>query len=98
MYGVHLYGKDNPNYGKKLSEETKHKLSEIHKQMIGELAPRSKPVQASTGEKFVSMSEAAKWCGLKWISSIANVCKGKNKTAGKHPITKEKLTWKFLDK
>lgn len=98
MYNVHLCGELNHNYGKKLSEETKKKISNSHKKLTGILASRSKPVQASTGEKFVSMSEAIKWCGLKSVKSIALACKGKSKTAGKHPITNEKLSWKFLDK
>ena len=30
-------------------------------------------------------------------SSISACCKGKRKSAGKHPITGEKLKWKYID-
>lgn len=36
--------------------------------------------------------------GLKNAASIGQVCNhtGKQKTAGKHPVTDEKLTWSFI--
>jgi len=43
------------------------------------------------------MMDAARWCGLKTSCSIGQCCMGKVKTAGKHPITKEKLTWRYID-
>ena len=45
------------------------------------------------------MMDAARWCGLANACSIGQVCNktGKQKTAGKHPITKEKLLWEFID-
>ena len=43
------------------------------------------------------MMDAARWCGLKNASSIGHCCIGKQKTAGKHPITKEKLIWRYLN-
>jgi hypothetical protein len=45
------------------------------------------------------MMDAARWCGLTNSSSIGQVCNktGKRKTAGKHPVTKEKLLWEFVN-
>lgn len=37
-----------------------------------------------------------KWCGLKGSSDIGNQIKGKTKSAGKHPDTKEKLHWEWV--
>lgn len=61
-----------------------------------------KKVQASTGETFNSMREAAAWCGLTAHTVIMrhlnnNIVRGKYqyKSAGKHPVTKEPLTWNF---
>lgn len=52
----------------------------------------------NTGEVFNSIHEAGRWCHMKDTSSgdIARCCKGKRKTAGKHPITREKLKWKYV--
>lgn len=45
------------------------------------------------------MMDAARWCGLKNASSIGQVCNhtGKQQTAGRHPITQEKLKWEFYN-
>ena len=51
----------------------------------------------STGEIFPTMMDAARWCGLSNSSSIGQCCMGHQLTAGKHPITKERLKWKYLD-
>ena len=47
--------------------------------------------------KFYTMKEAVKWAGLKDGSSIGKACRGITKTAGKHPQTKEPLSWKYRD-
>lgn len=44
---------------------------------------------------FDSQTEAARWCGLTAPSGISYVCNGKRKTAGKDPVTKEKLFWEY---
>jgi hypothetical protein len=65
---------------------------------------RPKRIQASTGESFNCMRDAAIWCGLTAHTVIMrhlnkNIVRGKYlyKSAGKHPITKEPLTWRYLD-
>lgn len=49
----------------------------------------------NTGYIFNTMTDAAKWCNLRSASSISNCClmKKNYKTAGKHPITGERLKW-----
>ena len=97
MYGVHLTGEKNGMYGKKHTEETKKKMSEKAKIRTGKDTNRARKVQASTGEIFDTMIEAAKWAGCKDGSSIGKACKGVAKTAGKHPVTRERLAWKYID-
>lgn len=55
-------------------------------------------VQCHTGEIFANITEAATWCGLKGKTSIAACCNGRQKTAGTHPVTKERLVWKKIYK
>lgn len=50
-----------------------------------------------TGEIFVSMENARRWCGLKTSNSLGEYFNSNHrKTAGKHPITGEPLTWHYL--
>jgi hypothetical protein len=53
-----------------------------------------------TGEKFSSIIEASRWCGLSSNKSILGYLNKNNnrKSAGKHPITGEPLTWKEAEK
>ena len=87
-------GSKHPMYGKHHTEKSLQKISEHRKSKGG------KKVRCiNTGETFATMMDAARWCGLKNSSSIGQVCNktGKRKTAGKHPITKEKLEWEFIE-
>lgn len=52
----------------------------------------------TTGEVFESIKDASKWCGLKTSAGICSCCKLNQKSAGKHPITGENLTWSYIDK
>lgn len=97
--------------GTHLSEETKEKISisskrrfqenpELRRKMarIGKSNGQSKKVRClNTGETFDCVQDAMKWCGLKGSSDIGNQIKGKHKTAGKHPITKEPLKWEWIN-
>lgn len=44
---------------------------------------------------FLGLKQAAKWCGLKESSfnAISRCIKGQQKTAGTHPVTKERCHW-----
>ena len=46
---------------------------------------------------FNSVLEASRWCGLKSTDSIYSFLNGKQKTAGKDPMTGEKLIWEMMD-
>lgn len=50
----------------------------------------------TTDMYFPSVPEATKWCGLKSTSNIKDCCRGLVKSAGKHPITGEKLKWEYI--
>ena len=78
--------------GKHHTEETKSKIS---KAMVGKNHPKSRKVQASTGEMFDTVREAATWCSS-YSANITNCCIGKLKHTGKHPVTKEPLQWKYI--
>lgn len=83
---------------RKDSEETKLKKSiAAIKREQEKNGKRERPVICiNTGEYFNSCRQAADWCGLVGVSGISSVCKnGKQKTAGVHPQTKEKLKWKY---
>ena len=54
-----------------------------------------KVICVTTGKTFKSIAEASKYYNLKG-NHISACCKGKLKSCGKHPITGEKLVWKYL--
>lgn len=97
--------------GKTLSEETKQKISQSLKEYFqnnpeaakknahfGKENGFSKKVKClNTGEIFDCIKDAMNWCGLKGSSDIGNQIRGKHKTAGKHPITKEPLKWAWVE-
>lgn len=57
-----------------------------------------KIICTTTGEIFNSVADAYRWLGYNPDGhTIQDNCKGKQKTAGRHPITKEKLSWMFYD-
>ena len=87
-------GENHPFYGKHHTEESLDKMS---KNRLGKGGKKVRCI--NTGEVFDTMMDAARWCGLKTSSSIGQVCNktGKQKTAGKHPITGEKLYWEFVE-
>ena len=85
-------GEKHPFYGKHHSKESLQKISNSRKSKGGK-----KIICLNTGEVFPTMMDAARWCGLSNSSSIGQICNhtGQRKTAGKQPITKEKLKWGF---
>lgn len=105
-------GKNHPRWGKKLSEETKQKISNAHKgkiysqercQQISEQTRGSKNPRAKTvlclnnGMIFNTAKEAGIWCNHDF-SGICKVCNGKQKTCGIDPITGERLRWQYIPK
>lgn len=64
----------------------------------GDANPASRStICIETGDFFETLKDAAKWCGLKTHTNISNVCRGLRKHAGTHPVTGEKLSWKYAD-
>ena len=85
--------------GRKRSLETRQKLSKAAKEREAKRTSPTRKVRClNTGEVFPTLRAAADWCGLIGASGISLVCqKRKQKTAGVHPITKEKLKWEYVD-
>lgn len=90
-------GEKNPMYGKKHTEESKRKMSENRKDKTGKDSPFAKKIIClETQEVFGCVKDAAKWCGLASHSSISRHLNGGSHSAGKHPVTGEKLHWKYF--
>lgn len=85
MYGK--YGKDNPNYGSKRSQETKEKMSKSRQN-------KKSVICLTTKRIFLSTTEGARYyeCSK---SSIGKCCKGKMKSCGKL-FEGTKLIWRYL--
>ena len=88
--------KYNNNYGthnKKISE----KFKGVNNHRYGTLAVNRRKVQCiTTGKKFNSIKEASDYYSVNRVT-ISECCKGKRKSSGKHPVTGEKLIWRYLD-
>ena len=94
--------------GKPKTEEHKRKMSEAqkgktkseeHKQHLSESLKgkrQKKVICLETLQVFDSSAKAGEWCGV-GRTSIINHLNGGAKSAGKHPITGEKLHWMYLD-
>lgn len=97
MYGKHHTEETKAimrekSLGRKLSDETKQKLSVSHK---GKLA---KPLYCIEADMiFPSSLEAAQFAGLKSRSGIFENIAGRKSYAGKHPETGQPLHWKKLE-
>ena len=94
--------------GKPLSQEHKKKLSEAakrrktphfseeHKKKIGE-HQKKKVLCIETGMIFDTVTEAAEWAGLNDHRNLSSyLTKKRGKSAGKHPVTKQPLHWKYF--
>ena len=83
----------NLNYGtrnKRTSESMKGKYK-------GSKNPASRKVQCiTTGKKFNTVKEAGEYYFVNKVS-ITQCCRGNYKSAGKHPVTGEKLVWKYIN-
>lgn len=92
---VMYVGENNPHWGKCHTEQTKRRISETRK---GKDNPRAKKVYCVELDKeFDTIKEALDYVGIK--SGILQCCNPKynRDTAGKHPITKEKLHWNYVE-
>lgn len=80
----------NVNYGTRIQRASdKMKYSDN---------PRARKVQCiTTGKKFNCIKEASEYYLLKNKENITRCCQGKRNYCGKHPVTGEKLKWKYID-
>ena len=93
-FPINVDGECNPFYGKKHSEES---LTIMKAKKYGGNNPMAKAVRClNTQEVFPSCREASDWCGIA-RQNIQRCCRGGRPTAGKHPITKEKLKWRYIE-
>ena len=87
-------GNKNHFYGKQHTQESKNKMS-VSSSGINN--GRSKSVYCNELDKaFGSTREAERETGVCY-RSIVDCANGKQKHAGKHPVTGEQLTWVYLD-
>lgn len=92
-------GENNPMYGKHHTVQTREKMSQNHIDFSHEKHPRSAPVYCvELNEIFWGATDAKNKYGFRY-SSISSCCKHEygHKTAGKHPITQEKLHWHYVN-
>ena len=96
------YGTRNRRVSEKLKgkEKTKEHCKNIslnHADFSGAKNPNShKVICITTGEIFNCIIEASNYYNVN-RTSISNNCNEKYKYAGKHPITGEKLVWRYLE-
>lgn len=79
------------------SEQGKENIRKAAKKLMTENNPRQRKVKCvTTGEIFNSMSLAEDWCGLSKSSISRYLTTPSRKSCGKHPETREKLTWEYI--
>lgn len=84
-------GANNPMWGKQHSTESVLK-NKMHQPNLLKIYCEEEPDLI-----FYGLKDAGKWAGLKDAAGIGRCLKGKNKTAGKHPITKQPCHWHKLE-
>lgn len=90
-------GEKNSFYGKKHSEEAKAKIG---LSQMGNKHHAAKQVQCiETKQIFDTLTEASIWLkgNSNFRGKISEVCRGKRKRAGKHPLTAEPLHWRYIE-
>ena len=83
----------NNNYGNRNKKDSEKKKINY----LGTNNPSARKVKCvTTGEVFNTMKEACEKYKVN-TSHMCDCCKGKRKSAGKHPVTKEKLIWEYVE-
>ena len=101
MYG--MCGNKSPCYGRKHTQAEREKMRKNHVDMSGknnpmyglrgDKSPHAKGVYCIELDKaFGSIKSAAQYVGVHQ-GCISACLRGKQKAAGRHPVTKEKLHW-----
>lgn len=102
-------GANNPNFGKTPSEQTREKSRKSNQKTWSNPELRAKHSLIKTGQgtkkyyspqldiAFDGLQQAMDYIGLKSRTKISDCIYGRRKSAGKHPITGESLTWVILE-
>ena len=86
-------GTEHPNYGKTFSDEVKAKMSANHADFSGANHPKCRPIYCpELDREFWGAKEVEIELGID-ATYIAACLSGRQKSAGKHPLTGEKLHW-----
>lgn len=83
-----------------LSEEfsmSRHGIVQILKKLGIRTTTKKKIVNIEQKILFESLTEAANYSGIKGISRLVLCCRGRANSAGKHPATRERLTWMYYE-
>ena len=92
-------GNKHPLYGKHHSKQAKEKISlAMIGKCVGKNHSRARSIYCyELDEAFGSLMDVERKYGINH-SKISACCRGKVKSAGKHPETGEPLHWKYIDK
>ena len=93
-----MYGKTgnlNPFFGKHHTQEYIESVSGENNPMWGKIPLDAIPVYCNELDMFFcSAHDGGKYVGLKNPNNVTRVLRDERKTAGKHPVTGEPLTWR----
>lgn len=82
--------------GKQQTTYSKLHEKKIHFRYITISSGARKPVICLNNQQyFLTLTEARDWCHLKNNCGITDCCNGVRQSAGKHPLTGEKLRWMY---
>ena len=96
FYGVRMCGEENPFYGKRHTAESKRKMA-LNADNRDYNNPRATPIYClELNEIFWGATCAEHKYNISH-QAIAKCCKGKQKSAGRHPHTQEKLHWLYAN-
>lgn len=94
MYG--MVGSLNPFFGKHHTREYIESVSGKNNPMWGKISPGATPAYCNELDMFFrSAHEGGEYVGLKNPNNVTRALRGERKTAGKHPITGQPLTWRL---
>lgn len=97
-YGTRNERVSKSHKGKTLPEETKRKISKTNKELFkGDKNPSARKIICITTREIFNTIRVASGKYNVSCGNIVNCCKGKYKSAGKHPITGEKLIWRYYE-
>ena len=97
-YGRDQSGEKGTFYGKHHTQEAKDKISQKNKGKLIRYKNGSAVavVCINTKEVFLTIREAAEYAGIeKTGGNILKCCKGLLQTSGRHPVTNDKLKWRY---